>query len=94
MFSDPSFDLHVSLFFLGFSFLVALIILALTRKKLLSFVIFSILGNLGFVVNIFTKSEMFLIYNIVWLKYLILFIWPLLNIYLIIKLIKIKNVKK
>ena len=82
-FSDPAFDLKLSLNFLGMSFIIAIIILAITRKKFLSLVIFSVLGNLSFLVNI--GSRMFVSYDIKWLGYFSLFIWPILNIYLIIK---------
>lgn len=83
MFSDPSFDLNVSLVFLGLSFFVALIVWAITKKRFLSLVIFSILGNLSFLISI--ESRMFHIYHIVWLQYFSFLIWPILNIYLLIK---------
>lgn len=85
MFSDPSFDLNVSLIFLGVSFLIALIVWAITKKRFLPLIVFSILGNLSFLVNVLTRSEMFISYGITWLQYFSLLIWPILNIYLIIK---------
>ena len=91
MFADPLFDLNLSLFFLGLSVVVALIILAITRKKLLALVVFSVLGNLSFLINI--GSFMFDSYNIKWLQIFSLLIWPLLNMYLIIKYFKNKKQK-
>ncbi|MFA5961778.1 MAG: hypothetical protein WC848_03805 [Parcubacteria group bacterium] len=83
MFSDPTFDLKLSLGLLGLSVLVALIILATTKKKFLALVVFSVLGNLSFLLNI--GSMMFDFYDVKWLGYFALLIWPIINIYLIIK---------
>ncbi len=92
MFSNPAFDLSVSLILLGLSVIVALIILVITRKKFLSLVIFSVLGNLSFLIN--AGSFMFDSYNIKWLQYFSLSLWPLLNIYLIIKYFQTKKNEK
>ena len=91
-FSDPGLDLKVSLVLLGLSFFVALIILVATRKKYLSFVIFSVLGNLSFLINI--QSFMFDSYDIKWLQIFSLFIWPIINIYLIINYFRNKKNEK
>jgi hypothetical protein len=82
-FSDPAFDLKLSLNLLGLSFIIALIVWAVTKKKFLSLVIFSVLGNLSFLVNI--GSRMFISYDLKWVGYFSLFIWPVINIYLVIK---------
>lgn len=82
-FSDPGFDLRVSLGLLVFSAIVGLVVLAKTRNKFKAFVIFSVLGNLSFLANI--GSRMFIAYNIKWLGYFALIFWPILNIYLLIK---------
>ena len=82
-FSDPTMDLKISLALLVVSFVVALIIWAISKKKFLAIVIFSVLGNLSFLVNI--GSFMFDSYNLKWLQMFSLLIWPIINIYLIIK---------
>ncbi len=89
MFSDPEFDLTVSLIFLGLAFFIGLIFFVFTRKKLLSFIIFSVLGSLGFLINL--ESGMFIAYNIGWMKYVNFPIWPLINIILIIYYFKNKK---
>lgn len=94
MFSNPSFDLSVGFMLFGISIVIAILVLILTKKRLLSLVIFSVLGNLSFLINIITKSEMFMVYSVVWLEYFSLILWPVINIYLIIKLVKTKNAKK
>lgn len=83
MFTNPALDLKISLMLLAVSFIVALIIWAITKKRFLALVIFSILGNLSFLVNI--GSFMFDSYNLKWLQVFSLLIWPLINIYLLIK---------
>jgi len=92
MFENPSFDLNVSLTLLGLSVLVALIILAITRKKFLSLVFFSVLGNVSFLIN--AGSFMFDSYNIKWLQIFSLILWPIINIYLIIKYIRNKKLNR
>lgn len=83
LFSNPQLDLRISLFLFGISILVALIVLGKTRKKELSLIIFSILGNLSFLINI--GSRMFDFYEIKWFGLFSILIWPIINIYLIIK---------
>jgi len=85
-FSDPGFDLKVSLNLLGASIIIALIVLGLSKNKFKAFLVFSILGNLSFLVNI--GSRMFISYSLEFLAYFSLFIWPLINIFLIIKYFK------
>jgi len=82
-FSDPALDLQISLVLLAVSFVVALIVLAISKKKFLSLIIFSVLGNVSFLINI--GSRMFDVYSIKWLGYFALIFWPIINIYLIIK---------
>jgi hypothetical protein len=89
MFSNPILDLEISLFLLVASFVVGLVVLAISKKKLLALVVFSILGNLSFLVNV--GSRMFRFYHIIWLQYAVIFIWPIINIYLIIRYIKNKK---
>lgn len=91
-FSDPAFDLKLSLNLLGLSLIIALIILAATRKKFLSLVVFSILGNLSFLLNI--GSMMFDFYGIKWMGYFALIFWPIINIYLAVKYINSRKTKQ
>ena len=81
-FGDPSIDIKISLFLVAVSLVVSLIVLIFAKRRLLSVVVFSILGNLAFLLNI--GSEMFDSYDVMWLKYFSVFIWPIINIALII----------
>ena len=83
MFSYPSMDLQISIALLVASFIIGIITWAISRKWFLGLIVFSILGNLSFLGNI--ESRMFNVFHIVWLKYFSLFIWPLINIFLIIR---------
>jgi hypothetical protein len=78
----PDIDLKISLTLLVVSFAVGLITLAISKKWLLSLTIFSILGNLSLLINL--GSFMFDVYGIKWLQYFSLFIWPIINIFLIV----------
>jgi len=83
-FGDPGIDLQITIFLLIVSFIISLVVLALAKRKFLSVIVFSFLGNLVLLGAIFTRSEIFDFYDIKWLKYFSLFIWTLLNIFLII----------
>jgi len=89
MFSYPDLDLKISLTLLAISFVIGLITWGFSKKWFLGLIVFSILGNLSFLGNI--ESRMFYVYQLRWLKYFSAFIWPFLNIFLIIKYKKIKN---
>jgi hypothetical protein len=91
MFSYPDLDLKISLTLLAISFIIGLMTWGFSRKWFLGLIVFSILGNLSFLGNI--GSRMFVSYGIKWLGYYSLFLWPLINIFLIIKYRKIKNEK-
>lgn len=90
-FGGPSIDLKITIFLLVVSLIVSLIVFTFAKRKLLAFVIFSILENAVFLANIFTRSEIFDFYGIRWLGHLSFFIWPLLNIYLIYYYVKTKK---
>lgn len=92
MFSYPDLDLKISITLLIISLVIGLATWAFSRKWKLGFVVFSILGNLSFLISI--ESRMFYIYHLVWLKYVTIFAWPLINIILIINYRKQKNENK
>ncbi len=82
LFGNPRVDIWITFFLLGISIIISLIVFALAKRKLLSLIIFSLLGNLSFFLNF--GSDMFDFYKIVWLLYFSVFIWPIINIFLII----------
>ncbi len=91
-FSDPQLDLKISLYLFAFSILVGLIVFGKTKKRLLSLIVFSILGNLSFLINI--QSFMFDSYDIKWLQIFSLLIWPIINIILLIKYFQTRRNEK
>lgn len=90
-FSSPSIDLKITIFLLAVALIISLVVLAFSRKKILSLVVFSVLGNLALLLNI--GSRMFVVYHFLWFGYFSLFIWPLLNIFLIVYYAKSKSKK-
>jgi len=90
---SSSMDLNITFFLLAVSLIISLVVLIVAKRKILSLVIFSILGNLVFLLGAFTHSEMFRAYGIIWFEIFSLFIWPILNIFLIIYYAKTKPKK-
>ena len=90
-FGSPKIDLQITIFLLVVSFIISLVVLAAAKRKFLAVVVFSVLGNLSFLLNI--GSRMFTVYHIKWLGYFSLLIWPILNIFLIYYYLKSKNEK-
>lgn len=88
--SDLSVIIYSSLFFL----VLSLVIFFRSKNAILSTIIFSVPSNLVVIFVIFSHSSIFFEFNIQWLEYIALFIWPLLNIYLIIKYFKNRMYKK
>ena len=91
-FSDPQLDLKISLYLFAFSILVGLIVFGKTKKRLLSLIVFSILGNLSFLINMW--SRMFISYDLEWLQIFSLLIWPIINIVLLIKYFQTRRNEK
>lgn len=84
LFSNPGIDLQITFILFAVSLVAALFFLAITKRRILALILFSILGNLILLMDVLTGSEIFYVYNIVWVKYFSVFIWPVLNIFLII----------
>lgn len=91
MILTPGLDMLFLEILLVVSFLASILTWVLSKKWFLALIVFSILGNLSFLVNI--ASFVFVAYNIIWLQYFSLFIWPLINIFLIIRYRKQKREK-
>lgn len=89
---SASADLKVTIFLVIIAFIVALITYAVKRRIYFSIMLFSILANISFLLNI--GSDMFDAYNIVWLLYFSVFIWPIINILLIVYYAKTSPKKK
>lgn len=88
-FSNPVLDMQITITLVVISAIIALIVFAFSKNLFKAVIIFSVLANLSFLINI--ESLMFLTYHIKFLKYFALFIWPIVNIFLIIKYFKNKK---
>jgi hypothetical protein len=91
---SPSMDLKLTIFLLGVAIITSLLVLIFIRRKIFSLLLFSILANAVFFMGVTTGSNMFDFYNIVWLLYFSFFIWPILNILLIVYYAKTSPKKK
>lgn len=85
-FSNPVMDMQITIGLLIISAIVSLIVYGVSKNIRKALVIFSVLANISFLVNI--GSFMFLSYGLVWLQYFVLFFWPFINIFLVIKYFK------
>jgi hypothetical protein len=87
-------DLKLTLFLIAIALIISLVVLIFAKRKFFSLLLFSILVNAIFLMGVFTGSDMFDYYNIVWFLYFSFFIWPILNIFLIIYYAKTGSKKK
>jgi hypothetical protein len=90
-FGSPLFDLQITIFLLGASLIISFVVLVVTKKIFPAIMIFSVLGNIVFLLASFTGSELFRFYSIEWLELFSVLVWPILNVFLIYKLIKSKK---
>lgn len=77
-------DLKITIFLLAVSLAVSLFVLIFAKRKFLALLVFSIMGNLIFLADAFSHSEIFRAYGLIWFEIIAVFIWPILNIFLII----------
>ena len=85
MFSDAKLDLEIMLLLIGLSFVVSAIMAIFIKRKIRAAIIFSVLANLIVFLVLLTGTRLFKYYNVVWLQYFPITIWPILNIFLVIK---------
>lgn len=78
-------------YLIGVIFLISLIFFVIKRNFFLSFLVFSLLVNILFIFAIFVRSLIFQIYGIEWLQYFALFIWPIINIILVVFYVRKKK---
>jgi hypothetical protein len=92
----PSSDFKLTLFLILVSFIISFVVYVLSKKKLLSFFIFSALLNSLFITQSNLRSLIFKVYDLMWLKDFSLHYWPIINLILFIILIYLflKNVFK
>lgn len=84
-------DLNLMLWLFGVSIIISLFIFIKLKNRALALLVLSILsGVILFIVSI-SGSFIFRIYNIEWLQYFALFIWPIINIILIVLYVRKKK---
>lgn len=87
-FGSSTIDLEITITLLVISLIIAFIAGFLSKRILIAILIFSFLGNLVFLLDAFTHSEIFRDYGLMWLGYFSFFVWPILNILLTIYFIR------
>lgn len=88
-FSNPAFDMQMTITLIIISVVITLIFFARSKSLPKALVIFSVLANLSFLINIW--SRMFVYYHILFVLYFSIIIWPVINIVLLIKFFKNKK---
>lgn len=84
-------DLTIMLWLFGISAVFSLFILIKLKNKSFALLVLSIFSNIIFFLTAISGSLIFRIYNIEWLQYFALFIWPVVNIIFIIFYVRKKN---
>lgn len=85
-FSSPEIDMQIMVYLIIAILAYSLIYAFFVKEKIKAVVVTSVLCNLVLLIFIFAGTELFNSYNIKWVAYFSFFVWPILNIYLIIKL--------
>ncbi len=93
--SSPSGDLSLALLMMLVFLAVSLIVLFFTKRLFLFIFLISLFSNAVWFLNVMTNSRLFKLYNLEWLKFFSIYIWPYINLLLFIALIInfIKNKK-
>ena len=79
-FSDPILDMEITLALVFVSACLGIIIGLLKKNWKIAIAVFSTLSNLAFLFAIFTQSRMFQTYHILWIFWVSVFIWPIINL--------------
>ena len=77
-FSDPILDMEITLALVFVSACLGIIIGLLKKNWKIAIAVFSTLSNLAFLINI--GSRMFQTYHILWVFWVSVFIWPIINL--------------
>jgi len=77
-------DIETTMYLIGIIVIISIVTGVLSKKIFLPFVILSVLSNIIFLLAVFSHSLLFRIYNIELFSYFSVFIWPIVNIVLII----------
>jgi len=87
-------DLVILGVFIVAGIIISILIFLIKKNFVKAILFFSLLSNIAFVILVFAHSLIFTKYNIEWLKYFSMFIWPLINVVLVIIYRKQRDEKK
>lgn len=91
MFSNPELDLYITKLLISGIIIISLGIFFISKKRFLSLIVFSCGANSILLLDVLLGSDLFFVYDIFWLAQFSLFIWPIINIFLIIQYSKQSN---
>ena len=72
------------LYLVGGAVLFSVVFFLVSKRMILSLFILSLLTNAVFFLGVISRSVIFQVYNIQWFQYFSVFIWPIINVFLII----------
>ena len=84
-------DLTIVFWLIGIAIVISLFILFKLNNKKLALIVPSVLLGIVFFLISISGSLIFRIYNIEWLQYFAIFIWPIINIILIVFYVRKKK---
>lgn len=90
--TSPDLELQLVIIALVIAAIISLVIGLFKKNAITGLVWFSIFGNLIFLMNV--GASLFRFYNIEWLRSFSVFIWPVINILLIVFFLINKKEKK
>lgn len=83
---SPDIDMQMVVFLIVIVFIISLVIAFFIKEKVKALVVFSVLVNLILFLFITLGTELFYFYDILWARTFSVFVWPVLNIFLINKI--------
>lgn len=91
-FSDPIFDMQVTLGIMALGFCISMVVFLVKRNIWLAGMIFSIIGNMAFLLALLLHSRMFQFYHILWMYSVSIGVWPLCNLLWIVFYVRNKKI--
>lgn len=85
-FSSPEIDMQIMIYLLVAVFVCCLVYAFFVKEKIKALVLFSVLANLILLLFILVGTRLFHAYDILWFRTFSFFVWPIINVYLTIKI--------
>jgi len=83
---SPDIDMQAMVFLIIVTFVISLIVAFFVKEKIKAVIVFSTLANSLVFLFILFGTQLFYFYDILWARTFSVFVWPVLNIFLINKI--------